>query len=265
MYPILVDWGWLVIPAWHFFYAVGAIGAYVMLVWLGRKFEPEIPESILARLFIVCYLAGYAGARYLSILVEEPDVRGLGPTLAAMFRFGPMTFYGGAIGAFVGGLVYVRRRGLSVARLMDLAIPAGLTALVLGRIGCFLNGDDYGLPIGPSHDGAPWWAVTFPNLKDDIARYPVQLWEALTVALLVVGLIWGFKRARTAFRPGIVGFLGIVIYANLRFGLEFFRGDLRGFVLGDWLSTSQFISIVVLAIAGLSIPVWIRSESNLSD
>ena len=262
MLPILIDWGWVVIPAWHFFYAVGALAAYVVLVWLGRRYEPAIPESKLARLYIACYLAGYAGARWLSILIEEPEVRGFGPTVSAMLRFGPMTFYGGAIGAFLAGFAYCRKRGLSLSSIIDLGIPAGLLALSLGRVGCFLNGDDYGLPLvlRPG-ETAPWWAVTFPNLNDGLARYPVQLWESASALIVFVVLVTMFKQLRAAFRPGIVGFLGIVLYANIRFGLEFFRGDLRGFVLGDWLSTSQFISVIVLAIAGLSIPVWIRKKT----
>ena len=259
MYPILISWGPLVLPSWHTLYAVGALAAYWLLQRGARLHASQLDRTDLARLYVVCYVCGYFGARLLSIVVEQPEVQGLWATLVALVHFGPMTFYGGAIGCFLGGLTYVRLRRLPLPTVLDLAIPAGLLALAIGRIGCFLNGDDYGkaAPLGP--DGhAPWWAVTLPNLQDHIARWPVQLLEAGSVALLVLVLWRGFVRLRVAFRPGVVGFLGIVGYANLRFLLEFLRDDFRGSIAGTWLSTSQFISILVLVACGATLPLWVR-------
>jgi phosphatidylglycerol:prolipoprotein diacylglycerol transferase len=262
LYPILLDWGGVVLPAWHTLYVVGALVALVTLLAMRRAYLPELPEQDISRLFALCYLLSYFGARLLSIAVEEPDVRSPGAVVAALFRFGPMTFYGGALTAFFVGAAYVRLRRLRFADVSDLAIPAGLFALALGRVGCFLNGDDYGIPA-PLVDGvAPWWAVTFPSLADGVARYPVQLMESASVALVAGILVWRFRQLRAAFRPGVVGFLGIVLYANLRFFLEFLRDDFRGNPLNNWLSTSQLISALVLLAAGLSLPVWIRRAAS---
>jgi len=246
-------------------YVLGALVAYALLLRWGRLNDPLIPRSELARLYIVCYVLGYFGARFLSILVEEPDVKGFWGTLGALGRLGPMTFYGGAIAACVGGILYARLKRLPLGSLLDLTIPAGLVALALGRVGCFLNGDDYGKAVLlRSGEAPPFWAVTFPNLGDGIARYPVQLMEAFAVLAIAWIIIRNLVKLRTAFRPGFGGFLGIVAYANLRFLLEFLRDDFRGFAFGTWLSTSQFISIVVLALCGLSIPYWIRSARALA-
>jgi phosphatidylglycerol:prolipoprotein diacylglycerol transferase len=262
VYPILLEWGPLVLPAWHTFYVLGALCAFWLLRQLASRHAPELASHELARLYLVCYIAGYFGARLLSIVVEEPDVNGAAATLAALFRFGPMTFYGGAIGAFAGGLAYAKRRRLSFTTLLDLAIPAALLALAFGRIGCFLNGDDYGKPAPLAPDGAPpLWSVTFPVLQDGIARWPVQLLEAGVAAALALFLCLAFGRLRTAFKPGAVGYFGIIGYANARFLLEFLRDDFRGFVFGTWLSTSQFISILVLLACGVTIPLWIRRPS----
>lgn len=259
MHPLLLDWGPVVIPSWHFCYVVGAIAAFFMLQHLGRLHDSQISRQDLARLYVVCYVMGYFGARLLSIIVEESGVEGVGPTFAALFRFGPMTFYGGAIGAFVAGTLYVKVRHLPFANIVDLAIPAGLLALAIGRVGCFLNGDDYGKGA-PLIDGvAPFWAVTFPNLQDGIARYPVQLMESGLVLILVVILCRSFVRLRLAFRAGFIGFLGIIGYAILRFLIEFLRDDFRGSVAGTWLSTSQFISLLVLFGCGLTIPYWVAA------
>jgi len=259
MLPILINWGPLVLPAWHTFYVLGALAAFSLLVYLARLHAPDISQQDLSRLFALSYVAGYLGARLLSILIEEPEVSGINATLAALLRFGPMTFYGGAIGAFVFGGSYIFSRRLPFAALMDLAIPAGLLALAIGRIGCFLNGDDYGKAAPLASGGSPpVWAVAFPNLGDGVARYPVQLMESAMVAFLVLSLCLGFSSIRRLGRSGLIGYLGIIGYANLRFGLEFLRDDFRGFAFGTWLSTSQFISLMVLALCGLSMPLWLR-------
>lgn len=259
MFPILIDWGPVVIPSWHAFYVLGAIATFLLLLHLGRLHDSQIPRHELARLYVVCYVMGYFGARFLSIMIEEPDVKGAGEVVSALFRFGAMTFYGGAIGAFVAGSLYVLVKRIPFSHVLDLAIPAGLLGLAIGRIGCFLNGDDYGT-AAPLADGvAPFWAVTFPNLKDGIARYPVQVMEAALVFALVIILCRTFVRLRLAFKPGFIGFLGVVGYANLRFFIEFLRDDFRGSVAGTWLSTSQFISLVVLFLCAGTIPHWVAA------
>lgn len=237
---------------------LGAVAAFVSLVRLGRHFTPEVGSHELSRLFGVCYILGYLGARALSILVEEPGVS----LIEGLLRFGPMTFYGGAIAAFVGGALFVRARRLPFAGIVDIAIPAGLLALAIGRVGCFLNGDDYGKAVPLAGGEAPWWSVTFPVLEDGVARYPVQLMEAAVVVLLASSLVWGFRRLTQAFRPGIVGFLGVVGYANLRFGLEFWRDDFRGSPLGNWMSTSQFISTLILVACALTVPYWVMRRRS---
>ncbi len=259
MYPILLAIGPLVLPAWHTFYVLGAFAAFFLLTRLARRFHPEIPERKLARLYVATYVAGYFGSRGLSIAIEEPEVRSLGDILGALFQFGAMTFYGGGIASFIAGTLYVWRAKLRFADVVDCALPAGLTALAVGRVGCFLNGDDYGLPV-PVSPGSepPFWAVVFPNLKDGIARYPVQLLEAGLVGILVLALVASYQRIRTHFRPGAVGYFAIVGYANLRFLLEFLRGDFRGSILGTWVSTSQFISLIILTACGITLPFWLR-------
>ncbi len=263
MYPVLLSWGPIVVPSWHAFYVLGAFAAYVLLCWLARCYVPTMARQHLARLFAVAYVAGYVGARLLSILIEEPEVQGPAATLAALLTFGPMTFYGGAICAFAAGQIYIVKHRLPWADLFDLTIPAGLFGLVLGRIGCFLNGDDFGQAAPLAADGsAPNWAVVFPNLADGIPRWPVQLMEAGAVLLLVICCCAFFRRLRTKIAPGAVGYAAVVGYANIRFFLEFLRDDFRGSVLGTWVSTSQFISIVILLVAGLAAPLWLRQAAK---
>lgn len=245
MYPILFEFGPVVVPAWHAFYLLGAIAAYYLMVKRRQSIAPEISEKEVNSLYITCYLGGYFGARLLSVFIDELQVKGMFDTIAALFRLGPMTFYGGAIGCALCGLIYIVLKKLPFAPIYDLCIPAGLLALGIGRVGCFLNGDDYGKAVDVSN-GIPWWSVVFPNLRDGVARYPVQLISTTVCFIIVLLLITQGKKIRTALGPGSIGILGTASYANYRFIIEFWRGDPRGSLLSGLLTTSQFISVLVL-------------------
>lgn len=231
MYPILFEWGPVVAPSWHFMYALGAILAFIMLGRLNQLLAQPITNKQLSNLFIIGYLCGYFGARLLSIIIEQPELHSFQGLTLGLFQLGPMTFYGGAIGTFIGGLIYAKIARVNLSDILDIALPSGLIALAVGRVGCFLNGDDYGSLVPESWATMPGsflWSVTFPNLEDNLARYPVQLWETFAALAITCTLIFNFKKITEGLGPGMVGYFAIVGYANVRFVLEFFRGDFRG-------------------------------------
>lgn len=242
MHPILFQWGSFVVPSWHAFFVLAALMGWWTLGLWGKLAWPEGQARSLDSLFLIAYVAGYTGARGLSILLE-------GESLSGFFELGSMTLYGGILLAALAAILYAHWKKLSIIRLADLTLPSLMLGIAIGRIGCFLNGDDYGLPL-PNQSQIPFWAVKFPNLNDELYRYPVQLMEA-AVCLTIAGYAWS-KRTLLKRRPGEIGTIGIVGYAITRFILEFYRGDDRGQIFTDYLSPAQIISIlVILAWAGV--------------
>ncbi len=239
MHPILFQYGSLVIPAWHVCFALGGVSAYFFLQRFRKKMGLSFDQ--VKKLFLICYVAGYFGARALSILVEQPHLHDPQGFLFGLFQLGPMTFYGGFLAAGFCGFLYLfvhKRNWLSVG---DVIVVACFLALGIGRIGCFLNGDDFGKPI---INGDPFWGVSFPVLKDgmnQVIRYPVQLMETTYVWLFVAAFLWSLKKLDA----GTVCFLAFIYYGVGRFILEYFRGDDRGWVVSESLSTSQFISVFI--------------------
>ena len=98
MYPILFEWGSFVLPAWHTFFVLGAIAAYVLFVYLRKWFSPEIEEHQLANIYAIGYIGGYFGARLFSIVNDQPEIKSAGEFVSALLTLGPMTFYGGFVG-----------------------------------------------------------------------------------------------------------------------------------------------------------------------
>jgi phosphatidylglycerol:prolipoprotein diacylglycerol transferase len=195
-------------------------------------------------------LGGVVGARLLYVAVHREELAPFGLGAIAVWR-GGLVWYGGLAGGLAAGLWYVKRRGAPLLATLDLAMPGVWLGLAIGRIGCWLVADDWGRPTDVP------WAVRFApkpgSLLDkdlfDVALHPTQLYDSFAafVVFLVTALV--LRRATTAGRASGVG---LALYAAARIVVEVYRGDdvARG-VFGP-LSTSQWLSLPLIA-AGLAI------------
>lgn len=259
MRPILFEiFGWGV-PSWHFFFVLAAFTAYFVALSSARfalmQKHPTASVFIdaLSGIFVICYLAGWFGARALSIIIEQFDVHSVDEFIQALFSMGPMTFYGGACAAVLWGSLYAWRRGVDLKFALDCGILGGVFALGIGRIGCFLNGDDFGAPVA-NQSQPPWWAVKFDVLQDSgLHRYPVQIEE--TIASFVIGVVGLFmfrkiyrahENTNCPVQSGRTAAWIALLSAAHRFLNEGFRGDPRGFFLGTQISTSSGISLLIV-------------------
>ncbi len=239
MYPILWQWGSFVIPAWHFFFLIAALAAYLSLRKLAKYHHPDL-LPLVNHFYVSTYFGALVGARVLSIFIEDETFQ-----FNELLSMTSLTFFGGFIGGLIFAIIFIFSKNLRFALFWDLTIPPLFLALAIGRIGCFLNGDDYGIPIPQNLlANKPWWAVVFPNHPEAIARYPVQLMESLSVFLLAMFLFVFFKILHTR-KLGLVGTSGVLTYCFLRFFLEYYRDDERGWFIKDTLSSSQGISLVI--------------------
>ncbi|HAH05868.1 MAG TPA: hypothetical protein DCM05_04950 [Elusimicrobia bacterium] len=160
------------------------------------------------------------------------------------------SFFGSLLGAAALAYVFCRARKKSFAQIADPLGPASLLALFVMRIGCLLNGCCYGLPTD-----RPWGIIfTDPrcNVRDSwLGRplHPTQVYEAagsLLIFLLVHRVF--LRRVREGRAPEGSAFAWSAgLYAALRFGLDFLRGGDAGILTPLGLTTSQLISLAILA------------------
>ncbi len=239
-------------------FEIHSFGVMMALAWLaasryldGRFRSAGWPRDAVADLVLWSLIGALVGARILYLIVEFPswmdDVAG------AIFSRSGFVFYGGFFGGTAGGAWAVRRRDLPARAVADAVAPALALGLFIGRIGCFLAGDDYGKP-----SNVPW-AVRFSDPDAlaplGIALHPTQLYLSLNGLALFGILHAASKRERFA---GRIFCLFLMLYAVTRFVIEFFRGDPRG-MFGPF-STSQWIGILVLPVA-----IWLYRRWSLSD
>ncbi len=234
MHPILFEMGMIEI---HSFGLMMALAWLAAAAYLDRQFGRAglSRESLGDFLFLV--LAGsLIGARALYLVVEYPAWT-VEP-LSAVFSRSGFVFYGGLIGGGAAGIWSLSRSGLPIARAGDCIAPALALGLGIGRIGCFLAGDDYGRPTDLP------WAVTFTDPRSlaplGVGLHPVQLYLSLNGFLLFGVLHWVYGRKKF---DGQVLAMFPILYAATRFGLEYYRGDPRGHY-GPF-STSQWIGLLV--------------------
>lgn len=151
---------------------------------------------------------------------------------------GGMVFYGGLYGGLAAGFLFARKKKYDVAKLSDVFAVVVPLFHAFGRVGCFFAGCCYGVESRWGIAGR----VLYADVRETVRRVPIQLIEALCLLVLFGVMFWLYRKCKA---QGKLIFIYLMIYAMLRFILEFFRGDeIRGrFMI---FSTSQWISIVTL-------------------
>lgn len=205
-------------------------------------------------------IGGIVGAKLYYVLLNYERLQAQG--LSFVFSRGGMVWYGGFFLATVLVLWEVRRSPVPVRKAMDYAAPALALAYAVGRVGCFLVGDDWGRPTGS------WVGIAFPNgfpptrvdvieeqfgitVDPDLVErfgevvpvHPTQLYE-VGMSTLIFFLLWGLRKR--SFQDGWLFALWLALAGLERFIVEFFRAkDDRFFGV---LTLAQIISLALVAV-----------------
>lgn len=225
------------INVYFVFYILALIVGCLVFVYANKRLK-EYREDLFY-CFIYVLIGSMIGAKLLYIITILPILIE-NPSLLLEILSGGMVYYGGVIGGIIGGILYIRSYQMPFLKFFDnlaIALPLGHA---IGRLGCFFAGCCYGAPtdscLGVEY---PVSNLVAPN---GIAIFPVQLFESILNVILFFVLVLIAKKMK---KGQIIG-IYLVAYSTIRFILEFFRDDPRGSVL--FFSTSQFISIILLAI-----------------
>ncbi|MEZ5318399.1 MAG: prolipoprotein diacylglyceryl transferase [Vicinamibacterales bacterium] len=212
-----------------------AIGALVGLWVFRRELERSRLPVGAVDAALAGVIAGMVGAKLLWVaehLGEEPVTR-------LLFSRAGLSWFGGFVGGVGTALWLIRRKGWPVMAVLAAATPALAIGHAIGRIGCFLVGDDYGRP------SALPWAVAFPEGAPpiDVPVHPTQIYEALAL-VPVAWLLIRWRRRGVSDRRVLGAYL--VMTGTIRFLIEFIRVNTR-VALG--LTVAHFAAMGV-AIAG---------------
>jgi phosphatidylglycerol:prolipoprotein diacylglycerol transferase len=235
MYPTLFKIGSITISSWGVMVATAFLVAYMISEFEFKR--KRIDRNLLQPLFIASVVGGLVGAKVLFLMENVSLLEFLDqPTSYLASGF---TFLGGFLGALLLSLLVLWWKKASFWHIADAIIPAVAIGYGIGRIGCFLVGDDYGVP-----SNLPF-AMAFPDgvLPTTVKVHPTQIYESL-IMLGVFILLWKLRKI-----PAPVGWLasvGFILMGFERFLIEFIRVTTPSSIPG--LSIAHLMSLGIIAI-----------------
>ncbi|MBK8254590.1 MAG: prolipoprotein diacylglyceryl transferase [Polyangiaceae bacterium] len=246
--------------AWTF--AVG-LGCLVTVLVLGLQKETSQSKRKVYACLAIGLVGAVLGAALLPLLLRLPAAlaqRSLSPLLVA-----DRMALGGLVGFTVAAVFAARSLHLDVDRVLEQLAPSLGILVIFGRVGCFLEGCDFGSPT------AAFWAVHYPpashafnhqiqsgllpiSAHQSLGVHPVQLVEA---GIGIVMWIVAKQRLPNAF------WTSLCVYSIGRFFAEFLRGDPRAFwgpfCLAQWLSIALFFYCAASLDPNQAVRKWRRS------
>ena len=241
MYPVLFRIGPFAVHTYGVFVAMAFLSAIALALREARRVG-EDADHILDLCFYML-IAAIVGSRVLYVVIDWPTFQ-QDPVEIIRIWHGGLVFYGGFIAALLTAFWYTKKKGIPLWKTADILAPPVAFGQFVGRIGCFFAGCCYGrvcdLP----------WAVTFTDPESlapkGIALHPTQLYSSLNALLVFVVLVL-LRRIKSF--EGQIFWMYVLLYGLSRSILEFFRGDERGTLVADMVSTSQLIGVIMAAIA----------------
>lgn len=256
MYPVVFEFGGFTVTS----YGVMVFLAFVMAAWLmgiqlrRRGLDPTFAWDSL----MWVALGGIVGAKLYYFALHWQEL--MAAPLQVLTSRGGLVWYGGLIGGVAAFAWYARRRKMPLLKSADAAAPSLAAGYGIGRIGCFLVGENYGFPTDS------WVGIAFPqgnppstagNLRAvgaDIpsavpdsavlAVHPTQLYEIGLIGV-VFAVLWKLSGRRL--HPGQLFAVYLALASLERFVIEFVRAKDDRFVFG--LTTSQVFALLGVALA----------------
>ena len=265
MIPILIKIGPISIPSYGFMLMVAFATNYFLLhhELKRRGKNPQLAADVI----FWAAMGGILGSKVYYAFENGTgweNFQALGNIIAGLFTLNGerisdalqvvgsgLVFLGGLTGGLIAVTVFLKYKKESWLLFADILAPLLILGYSIGRIGCFLVGDDYGIP-----SQLPW-ALTFPKgIPPTLTPvHPTQLYE-VTLGLIIFFILW---KLRTKTEPlGKLFFIYLILAGLERFFIEFIRTTSK-YVLG--LSGAQIISLCMIALGTFFI-VKMRSVAS---
>ncbi|NIR45174.1 MAG: prolipoprotein diacylglyceryl transferase [Gemmatimonadetes bacterium] len=255
MFPVLFEFKGIQITSFGLMLGLSFLAAgYVTSLEMERKGHGR---DVAWTLIMGALIGGIVGAKLYYSFLNWPHL--IRDPLGTLFSRAGLVWYGGLIGGTAGVILLALREKLPIGQVADAAGVAIPIAYAVGRVGCFLVGDDYGRPTDS------WVGLAFPkgsppttagNLREGfgvsvpeaipdwrvLEVHPTQLYE-IGLSTLIFIFLWRIRRH--SHRDGWLFMVWMVLAGFERFFIEFFRAkDDRFF---GPLTLAQLISIGLIA------------------
>ena len=251
MLPINIHIGFLNLPNYEGLYFLIAFLSGIIYFSILCK-DNNLDLEIMYEAAFISIIIGVVCGRLFSLIFWDTKA----------FFSNPLTFFKiwqggisvtGVIGGLIAALIYFKIKKLNFFYHIQFVVPSIILAQIIGRVGCFLNGDASGVPTK-----MPWGivfnvkSVAYINYAPGTPLHPTQLYEIFCNILLFLFIIltgnneWIKKRRIAWYAIG---------YGLIRFIIEYFRNDTGRW---DWIPIFTTAQLIALAgvITGIAIIIW---------
>lgn len=246
---------------WHGIMAMlGIVAAVIIVIHEAKK--KAIPENFIYSLAIWAVVGGILGARLFHVMDSYDLYRG---HFWQIFKIeqGGLAIWGGYIGGVLATIIFTRffnKQNVNLSRLVDAAIPALIVGLMIGRVGCTINGDATG------HTTSMPWGFTYvnPGAQSTIAAsnlfkvptHPYPIYEDI-FSLFMLLLLLKVRKSITI--DGMLFWIYVGLFSIERIWLTTYRQEPIVFA---GLQEAQAVGIIVLAISLAAIAyLWRRKRA----
>lgn len=255
----------------HTYGVMQAVAFFTAIFIAVRRAKQEgLNPNVIFDLAIWILVSVVVGAR-IWYVVEHFSEYATNPFDVLKIWQGGLVFYGGFVGAVVGGLLFLKIRKLHFTKIGDIVAPSFAIGIAIGRLGCFLNGCCYGhvsetcgIPF-PARDFPPAYAdqlkhnLIEPGVAHSLPVIPTQLYATFNNLIIFVLLVLLGRR-----KPfnGFLIWLFIGLYGLQRFILDFFRYYEGAATVLKVLTLSQMTSLFLVVFALVAMVVLARAKAR---
>jgi phosphatidylglycerol---prolipoprotein diacylglyceryl transferase len=244
MRPILFHIGYSSIYSYYVFITLG--------IFLGLFFFDRYSKKVgldklaFIDISLISLVTAYIGARLFHVLFVMPDYYLKNPIKVLYFWEGGLVIYGAILFPPLFVYLYAKKKKLNFYKIIDALVPSFSIGTALGRAACLLQGCCYGRPT------SQLFGIVFPEGANagmtpaNIPLHPTQIY--LILQGLVIFLILNNRFNHKKF-DGEITLWFFIFYPITRIVIEYYRSDFRGNLFEPYLSTSQFISLIVAVAA----------------
>ncbi|MEC9006915.1 MAG: prolipoprotein diacylglyceryl transferase family protein, partial [Candidatus Neomarinimicrobiota bacterium] len=262
MFPVIYDFGEVNFFGFSFHPVINSYGfmlmtAFYICYYLLHKdlkrldYKPALAGDIV----FAAAIGGIIGSRIYFLL--ENFEQFLNDPIGMIFSGGGLVFLGGLLGGLLAVTYIIKKNNLKWIAFADIVAPLLILGYAIGRVGCLLVGDDYGLPtdlpwgmefpngIPPStyqifQNRYPW--VDLSGFSPGVLKvHPTQIYETLIGS----GIFYYLYQKRQSVKVvGSLFFTYLTLAGTERFMIEFLRINQKYF-LG--FSGAQLISLTMIS------------------
>ncbi|MDO8736933.1 MAG: prolipoprotein diacylglyceryl transferase [Thermoleophilia bacterium] len=224
--------------------ALGFVAASTV-VYFELKRKGLNPECVYW-IAIAAAAGGLLGSKIHYLLLHLDDLKS--DPLSSAFSGAGLVWYGGFIGGLGAAMIVIRLYRLPWGKAFDAGAPGLALGYAFGRMGCFLNGDDYGKP-----SDLPW-AMEFRDGSPPthFKVQPTQLYESFSSLLIFALLMFLRKKLK---HDWALTCLYVALAGIERFLVEFVRANRMG------QSQQQILALATAVIAAVAF-VWIQARPS---